>query len=65
MNKNFIEVIKANKKVIIKRTLIVGAAVAGLLMLSKAMPKKEDEEIDLMLDGDTEETNNVVDFPED
>lgn len=49
---NFIEGIKANKGVIIKKALIVGAAVAGLTLLGKAFSNDNDEYEDFVIDAE-------------
>ena len=55
--KNFVATIKANKNVIIKRTLIVGGTVAGLILAS-ALLKKVD-----VLEEDVAEIAEIVTEP--
>jgi hypothetical protein len=51
MNKGIFEVIKANKKEIIKKALIIGGSIAGLAIVSKIALSKGD-------DDEEESTNN-------
>lgn len=58
MKKSIIEVIKANKKAIIKKSLIVVGTTAGLAIAAVVLGKRnadEDEEIELL---ETEETDS-------
>lgn len=58
--KNIIEVIKANKKSIVKKALIVGGTVAGLALVAVTVKKPEDEELNevLLQAEETEEEEN-------
>jgi hypothetical protein len=51
--KNIIEVVKANKKVILKRTLIAVGVITGLTLVGKMIAAKADDEDDIEYeDGD-------------
>lgn len=61
MKKSIIEVIKANKKAIIKKALIVGGTAVGLGVAAIVLSKKDeedDEDLEVM-NEDTEESEEI------
>lgn len=58
MFKGIIEGIKANKKVIIKRTVMIGAAMVGLKLLAGAGRSEEDDWEDVEFEVVSEETDD-------
>lgn len=44
MKNGIFEVIKTNKKAIFKKALIIGGAIAGLVIVTKMVKSKNDEE---------------------
>jgi ligand-binding sensor protein len=52
MKKSIIEVIKTNKKAIIKRSLVIVGTVVGLAIVGKLATSKDDEDEDVEEVGD-------------
>lgn len=50
--KNIIEVVKANKKVILKRTLIAAGVITGLTLVGKMIAAQADDEEGVEYDDD-------------
>lgn len=59
MKTSIIEVIKANKKVIIKKSLIIGGAIAGVVLASALATKAGEEYVEAGLEA-TEEVDDEV-----
>lgn len=55
MGKSIIEVIKANKNVIIKRGLIIVGAIVGLVVVSRLVRTSDDEEFEIEFKADETE----------
>jgi hypothetical protein len=56
--KNLLEVVKANKGRIVKRALIIGASIAGLVVVGKLVaPKKDEIEIIPAVEAEPAESN--------
>lgn len=53
--KSIIEIIKVNKKAIIKKTLIIGGTIAGLVLVTNIVAPKKDAENEA---ADTEISEN-------
>lgn len=58
MQKSFIEVIKANKKSIVRTGLILAGTLIGSAIVNVLCADKDDEAEDTMLDGDTNEATD-------
>lgn len=52
MKKDFLEVIKANKKTIIKKGVIILASVGGLLVAASLLNKGNESDEDEIFEGD-------------